>query len=72
MYDVPPIIPSMYPMPEYRPSTPQSAAQPEMIDTVKTYNAPHEGHPNPDGKRRERKERERWALKEKKNRNIPE
>jgi hypothetical protein len=27
----------MYPIPEYRPSTPQSAAQPEMVDTVKTY-----------------------------------
>jgi hypothetical protein len=26
----------MYPIPEYRPSTPQSAAQPEMVDTVKT------------------------------------
>jgi hypothetical protein len=31
------MMPSMYPIPEYRPSTPQSAAQPEMIDTVKTY-----------------------------------
>src|SRR6266851_1479996 len=37
VYDVPPMMPSMYPIPEYRPSTPQSAAQPEMIDTVKTY-----------------------------------
>jgi len=26
----------MYPIPENRPSTPQSAAQPEMVDTVKT------------------------------------
>jgi hypothetical protein len=35
-YDVPPMVPRMYPMPEYRPSTPQSATQPEMIETVKT------------------------------------
>jgi len=32
----PPMMPSMYPIPEYRPSKPQSAAQPEMVDTVKT------------------------------------
>ena len=32
---VPATMPSMYPIPEYRPSTPQSAAQPEMVDTVK-------------------------------------
>jgi len=32
----PPMMPMMYPIPEYRPSTPQSAAQPEMIDIVKT------------------------------------
>jgi hypothetical protein len=31
------MMPTMYPIPEYRPSTPQSAAQPEMIDIVKTY-----------------------------------
>ena len=34
------MIPSMYPIPEYRPSTPQSDAQPEMVDTVKTYPRP--------------------------------
>lgn len=53
-YDVPPMVPSMYPMPEYRPSTPQSATQPEMIETVKTYVRT----PNPGGgKRREKKRR---------------
>jgi len=39
-YDVPPMVPSMYPIPEYRPSTPQSDTQPEMVDTVKTYTRP--------------------------------
>jgi hypothetical protein len=38
----------MYPIPEYRPSTPQSAAQPEMVDTVKTYKA----HSNTAGRQR--------------------
>jgi len=32
----PPTVPSTYPKLEYRPSTPQSTAQPEMIDVVKT------------------------------------
>jgi hypothetical protein len=50
-YDVPPMVPSMNPIPEYRPSTPQSVAQPEMIDTVKTYDA--QEYPDPSGKRRE-------------------
>jgi hypothetical protein len=47
----------MYPMPEYRPRTPQSATQPEMIDTVKTCTRTraHKEHPNPGGKRREKK-----------------
>lgn len=42
-------------MPEYRPSTPQSAAQPEMIETVKTYART----PNPGGgeEKREKKGR---------------
>jgi hypothetical protein len=31
------MTPNTYPIPEYRPSTPQSAAQPEMVDIVKTY-----------------------------------
>lgn len=39
-HDVPPMMPSMYPIPEYRPSTPQRDAQPEMVDTVKTYTRP--------------------------------
>jgi len=39
-YDVPPMIPIMYPIPEYRPSTPQSDAQPVMVDAVKTYTRP--------------------------------
>ena len=39
-HDVPPMMPSMYPIPEYRPSTPQSDAQPEMVETVKTYTRP--------------------------------
>lgn len=31
------MTPNTYPIPEYRPSTPQSAAQPEMVDIVRTY-----------------------------------
>jgi len=55
-YDVPPIIPSMYPIPEYRPSTPQSNTQPEMVDTVKTYTRPFFREPKirTEEKRRER------------------
>jgi hypothetical protein len=34
--NAPAMMPSMYPISEYRPSSPQSAAQPEMVDTVKT------------------------------------
>ena len=56
-YDVPPMIPSMYPIPEYRPSTPQSDTQPEMVDTVKTYTRPFFREPKirVEEKRREEK-----------------
>jgi hypothetical protein len=51
------MIPSMYPTPEYRPSTPQSDAQPEMVDTVKTYTRPFFREPQTRVEEKRKKER---------------